>query len=439
MAVDRGLKIAVIGGGSSYTPELVEGILARRDELPVDELRLVDVAEGEERLGIIAALAARMAAKTGNPLKITHTLDRRSALDGVDFVVTQFRVGQMAARIRDERIPLRHGVIGQETTGPGGFAKALRTIPVILDICRDLAELSPGAWLINFTNPSGIVTEAVTRHTGTRIIGLCNNAINIQHWLAREFNAAPEEIRVEFVGCNHLLWSRRVFCRGRDVTAEALAKTAGDASLNMKNIPSHAWPRELIFSLGAIPCGYHRYYYLGDAILAGLLQADAEGKPTRGEAVLEVEKELFRLYRDPALAEKPAALAKRGGALYSEAAMRLISSIRNDRGDIHCVNTTNRGALADLPPESVVEVNCVIDAAGAHPIAVGRLRPQLRGLLQQVKAYEELAIEAAVTGDRGIALQALIANPLVPSAGVAKALLDDILMENRDYLPQFWA
>ncbi len=437
MTGERGCKIAVIGGGSSYTPELIEGLLARRSDLPVQELWLVDVAQGEERLGVVGALAERMARRAGYPLRVACTLDRPQALDGADFVVTQFRVGQLAARIRDERIPLRHKVIGQETTGPGGFAKALRTIPVILEICREMERLSPQAWLINFTNPSGIVTEAVTRHSRARVLGLCNNALNMQHWLAGAFGVAPEEIYIEFAGCNHLLWGNRVFCHGADVTAEALAKLAGDASPNMKNIPDQAWPRELILSLGAVPCGYFRYYYLGDDILAGLLRAEAAGEPTRGEAVQAIERELFALYRDPNLDEKPAALAQRGGALYSEAAVRLMASLHRDRRDVQCVNTLNRGALADLPPDVVVEVNCLIDAQGAHPIAVGHLRPQLRGLLQQVKAYEELTIEAAVTGDRGAAFQALLANPLVPSARVAKALLDDLLAANAEFLPQF--
>ncbi len=438
MSETAGLKIAVIGGGSSYTPELVEGILARREELPVRELWLADIPAGEEKLRIVAGLAERMAARAGHPLRVQPTLDRRAALEGADFVLTQLRVGGLAGRIRDERIPLAHGVIGQETTGPGGFALALRTIPVILDICRDMAELAPSAWLINFTNPSGIVTQAVAGQTKTRVVGLCNNAINMQHWLASEFQARPDEIYVEFVGCNHLLWGNRVFCRGADVTAQALAKVSGGASLNMRNIPDHAWPRELIESLGAIPCAYHRYYYLGDQVLAGLQKRAAEGGPTRGEEVQEVERDLFQLYQNPGLAEKPAELGKRGGSLYSEAAMRLIASIHTDRRDIQCVNTVNNGALADLPQDAVVEVNCVIDGRGAHPIAVGRLRPQLRGLLQQVKAYEELTIAAALTGDRGLALQALIANPLVPSARAARELLDDLLEAGREYLPQFF-
>jgi 6-phospho-beta-glucosidase len=423
----QGLKAVILGGGSSYTPEIIEGLLSRPQEISVREVWLVDIPAGEEKLGVVVALAERMVERAGSPFQVRLTLDRREALAGADFVVTQIRVGGIRARIKDERVPLRHGVIGQETTGPGGFAKALRTIPVILDICRDIEELAPGAWLINFTNPSGIVTEAVTRHAGTKVIGLCNNAINMERSIQQAYGARPEEVFIEFVGCNHLLWATRVVVRGDDVTADLMRRLAERGE----------WPGELLESLRAIPCGYHRYYYMSDEALEKLQRADAEGKPTRGEAILQIEKELFDLYRDPHLAEKPAALSQRGGALYSEAAVRLISSIVNDRRDIQCVDTTNRGALADLAPDCVVEVNCVIDGEGAHPLTIGRLRPELRGLLQQVKAYEELTIEAAVSGDRKVALQALLANPLVPSLRTAKALLDDLLEAHAEHLPRF--
>jgi len=427
MASERGCKVVVIGGGSSYTPEIVSGLLSRADELPLREVWLVDIPSGREKLEIVGGLAKRMVAKQGSAFELKLTVDRREALPGADYVVTQIRVGGIPARIKDERVPLKHGVIGQETTGPGGFAKALRTIPVILDICRDMQELAPGAWLVNFTNPSGMVTEAATRHVTSKVIGLCNIPINTERWVAREFNAAPEEIFIEFVGCNHLVWLKRVFCRGAEVSNQLLAKVAAGGD----------WPAGLIESLRAIPCGYHHYYYMKDEMLARLQRADAEGKPTRGEQIVGIEKELFDLYRDPNLAEKPEALSKRGGALYSEAAVRLISSLHNDRRDIQCVDTTNRGALSDLPADSVVEVSCVITRHGPRPITIGPLPPQLRGLLQQVKAYEELTIEAAVTGDRSAALQALIANPIVPSARVAKALLDDLLEAHAEHLPQF--
>jgi 6-phospho-beta-glucosidase len=423
MASRSATKVVVIGGGSSYTPEIVEGLIGRAQELSLREVWLVDIPEGQEKLEIVGELAKRMVAQSGRPFSVDLTTDRREALPGADYVVTQMRVGGMQARIKDERVPLQHGVIGQETTGPGGFAKALRTIPVMLDICRDTEELAPGAWLVNFTNPSGIVTEAVTRHTKTQIIGLCNNAINIERWLASEFEAAPDDVYVEFVGCNHLLWVSRVWVRGTEVTDELLERVAGQGE----------WPRELIESLRAVPCGYHHYYYMPDEMLAAAQKA----KKTRGEEIIAIEKELFELYRDPQLSQKPEALSKRGGSLYSEAAVRLIASIHSDRRDVQCVNTRNRGALSDVPADSVVEVNCLIGADGPRPITVGPLRPELRGLLQQVKAYEELTIQAAVTGDKGAALQALLANPLVPSVGVAKALLDDLLEAHADHLPQF--
>ena len=427
MASERKSKVVVIGGGSSYTPEIVEGLIARAEGLSLREVWLVDIPEGGEKLEIVGSLARRMLARKGDPFELHLTTDRREALPGASYVVTQIRVGGMQARIKDERIPLRHGVIGQETTGPGGFAKALRTVPVILGICRDMEELAPGSWLVNFTNPSGIVTEAVTRHSRTQVIGLCNNAINMERWFAREFGATPEDVFVEYVGCNHLLWANRVWVKGVEVTDQLLDKVAAGGD----------WPPGLIESLRAIPCGYHHYYYMKDEMVAKAKQADAEGKPTRGEQIIPLEKELFDLYRDPKLAKKPKALSKRGGALYSEAACRLIQSIQTDRRDIQCVNTRNCGALSDLAPDSVVEVSCVIGADGPRPITIGPLRPELRGLLQQVKAYEELTIKAAVTGDRGAALQALVANPLVPSASVAKAVLDDLLEAHADHLPQF--
>lgn len=427
MAREDGTRVVVIGGGSSYTPEIVEGLIARAQALSLAEVWLVDIPAGREKLEVVGALARRMVEKAGADLEVRWTLDRREALEGASYVVTQIRVGGIAARIRDERVPLRHGVIGQETVGPGGFAKALRTVPVVLDICRDMEELCPQAWLINFTNPSGIVTEAALRHTRARVIGLCNNPINMERWFAREFDARPQELFVEYVGCNHLLWAQRVMVRGRDVTPELLRRVEAGGE----------WPAGLIEALGAIPCGYHHYYYCGDQMLAKLQEAEAAGKPTRGEQIVAIERELFAQYAEPGLAEKPEALSKRGGALYSEAAVRLMASIHGDRRDIQCVDTANRGALSDLPADSVVEVSCVIGAQGPRPLTVGPLRPELRGLLQQIKAYEELTIEAAVNGDRRAALLALVANPLVPSARVARALLDDLLEAHAEHLPQF--
>jgi 6-phospho-beta-glucosidase len=428
MAKAQKRKIVVIGGGSSYTPEIMDGLIKRHEELSLGEVWLVDIPEGKEKLDIVGGLARRMVNRAGKPFRLRATIDRREALPDADFIVTQMRVGGIRSRIKDERIPLKHGVIGQETTGPGGFMKALRTIPAMLAICRDIEELAPNAWMINFTNPSGIITETVFRHARVNIVGLCNLPIGTERWLQRDFTCTPQELFIEFVGCNHLVWINRVFVRGVEVTDELIERSATGGS----------WPRELLESLRAIPCGYHRYYYMKDQELAHLQKADAEGRPTRGEAILDIEKELLSQYADPKLKEKPAALSKRGGGGYSDAAVRLIASICNDRRDIQTVDTRNRGAIADLSQDSVVEIGSVITGAGPIPLTIGSVRPELRGLLQQVKAYEELTVRAGVTGDRRAALQALVANPLVPSVGVAIPLLDELLEANRDYLPQFF-
>lgn len=433
-----GLKIAVIGGGSSYTPELVDGFIRRAGEMSVAEICLVDIALGQDKLRIVSELARRMIQRAGLTVKITTTLDRRAALQGADFVVTQFRVGGLAARARDERFPLQYGVLGQETTGPGGFAKALRTIPVILGICRDMAELCPEAWLINFTNPAGLITETVLKHTGIKCIGLCNVPIHTRMTIAKLLDADAKDIAVDFAGLNHLVWGRKVWHKGLDVTAVILEKLQDGAGLTMKNIPDLKWDGDFLRSLHMLPCPYHRYYYMTDAILAEEVAAAAEGGAgTRAEIVRAVEEKLFTLYQDPALAQKPQELEKRGGAYYSDAAVSLISAIYNDKREIHTVNTLNHGAINGLPGNCVIEANCVISKQGATPLTVGELPPEILGLIQQVKAYELLAIDAGVQGSRDKALQALANNPLVPSVAVAKQLLKDLLALNAEYLPQF--
>lgn len=433
-----GLKVAVIGGGSSYTPELIDGVIARIGELPISEICLMDIQGGQEKLYIVADLARRMVARAGLDIEITTTLDRKIALNGADFIITQFRVGGLAARARDERFPLQYGVLGQETTGPGGFAKALRTIPIILDICRDIDELCPEAWLINFTNPAGLITETVLKHTNVKCIGLCNVPIHMKMTIAKLLDAEAKDIYIDFAGLNHLVWGRRVWYRGMDVTADVLEKLHDGATLNMKNIPDLKWDGDFLRSLKMLPCPYHRYYYMTDSILAEELAASAPGgMGTRAELVQSVEAKLFKLYQDPLLAEKPAELEKRGGAYYSEAAVSLISAIYNDKREIHTVNIINNGAISGLAANSVIETNCVISKNGAMPLAVGELPSEIMGLMQHVKSYENLAIEAGVCGDRNKALQALANHPLVPSVAIAKQLLADILSLNTDYLPQF--
>ncbi len=434
----RGLKIAVIGGGSSYTPELVDGFIRRAAELPVCEICLVDIAAGERKLKIVSELARRMVAAAGLNISITATLNRQEALRGADFVVTQFRVGGLTARARDERFPLPYHVLGQETTGPGGFAKALRTIPVMLDICADMAAWCPDAWLINFTNPAGLITESVLKYTQTKCIGLCNVPIHMQMTIAKLLEAKPRELFIDFVGLNHLLWGRKVCLKGGDVTGEVLAKLQDGAALSVKNIPDLKWDGEFLRALGMVPCPYHRYYYMTDALLAEELAAAApDGPGTRAEQVQAVENRLFELYADPALREKPAELEKRGGAYYSDAAVSLISALYNDKREIHTVDTLNNGAISELPADCVVETNCLIGKNGPVPLAAGDLPPAITGLLRQVKAYEQLAVEAGVRGDRAKALLALVTHPLVPSVEIAKQLLADILRLNAAYLPQF--
>lgn len=434
----KGLKIAIIGGGSSYTPEIIEGFIKRSEELPVEEIHLVDIESGENKLNIVGNLARRMIDKVGASIKIVLTFDRKTALKDADFVVTQFRVGGLQARAMDERFPLKYGVLGQETTGPGGFAKALRTIPVILEICKDIEELCPEAWLINFTNPSGIITETVLKHTKTKCIGLCNVPIHMTMNIAKILEVEPKDIFIDFVGLNHLLWGKKVWYKEQDVTSKIIEGFLDGKSLTMKNIVDLKWDGEFLRALNMIPCPYHRYYYMTDTLVKEEILLVDSGKGTRAEQVQEVERVLFKNYSDPSLDVKPKELEKRGGAYYSEAAVSLISAIYNNKREVHVVNTRNNGAIDQVPEDSVIEVNCLIDSRGATPLSYKeRLPVEISGLIQQVKSYEILAVEAAVKGDINKALMALVANPLIPSVDTAKSLLKDLLEINKDYLPQF--
>ncbi|WP_048717415.1 6-phospho-beta-glucosidase [Bacillus sp. 522_BSPC] len=434
----KGVKIVTIGGGSSYTPELVEGFIKRYDSLPVRELWLVDIPEGEEKLNIVGNLAKRMVQKAGVPIDIHLTLDRREALKDADFVTTQFRVGLLAARAKDERIPLKYNVIGQETNGPGGLFKGLRTIPVILDIVKDMEELCPNAWLINFTNPAGMVTEAVLRHSNwKRIIGLCNVPISIQMGVAKLLEVESSRVHVDFAGLNHMVFGLNVYLDGKNITQVFLEEMTKHKSDTMKNIAAIDWEPDFIKALGVIPCGYHRYYYKQAEMLQNELQEAAE-QGTRAEVVQQLEKELFELYKDENLAIKPPQLEKRGGAYYSDAACSLIDSMYNDRRDIQPVNTINNGAIASIPDESAVEISSIITRDGPKPIAIGDLPVAVRGLVQQIKSFERVSAEAAVTGNYHTALLAMTINPLLPPDKVAKQILDEMLEAHKEHLPQFF-
>jgi 6-phospho-beta-glucosidase len=422
-----GVKVAVVGAGSTYTPELVEGLVTHRERLPVDELSLLDI--DPERLAIVGGVAGRILNRQEWSGHLELTGDRDRALDGASFVVVQIRVGGQAARLLDETLPLRFGCIGQETTGPGGFAKALRTVPVVLDLAEETARrAAPGAWLIDFTNPVGIVTQALLDH-GHRAIGLCNVAIGMQRRVAALLEVPWERVELGHVGLNHLSWEREVLVDGIDRVPDLLERFSDSLSEELE------LPADLIRLVGAIPSYYLRYYYLTDQILEE--QRSPEHLP-RAEEVMRIERGLLDLYRDPTLDHKPALLDQRGGAYYSEAAARLMASLHAGTGDRQVVDVRNDGAIPDLPADAAVEIPARIDGDGAHALPVRSLEPALRGLVEHVKAYERLAAEAAASGSRSTALMALMANPLVASYPVADRLLDAILGANRPHLPRFF-
>ena len=419
-----GVKVAIVGAGSTYTPELVEGFIRRADRFPVDELALLDI--DPTRLEVVGGLARRMLDRAGFGGRTVLTGDRDEAIDGAAFVIVQLRVGGQAARLLDETIPLRFGCIGQETTGAGGFAKALRTVPVVLE----LAELAgrrgaPGCWFIDFTNPTGLVTQALLDRE-VRAIGLCNVAIGFQRRFAERFGVEPDRVELEQVGLNHLSWVRAVKVDGVDRLPELLETDLAELSADAEV------PPELLRALGAIPSYYLRYYYR----TREMLERQTQG-PTRAEEVAQIEHDLLELYRDPDLAEKPQLLERRGGAFYSEAAAQLVASLASGTGDVQVVNARNAGAIPNLAAADVVEVAARVDTDGAHPIPVAPLGQDMLGLVQHAKAYERLTIEAATTGDRSTALRALLANPLVPDVDAATGLLDAILDANREHLPRF--
>ena len=421
-------KITVIGGGSTYTPELIEGFIQHENDLRVGEIVLFDI--DPQRLEIVGGMAQRMVQRGEIETQVRLSLDRPSALEGAHFVLSSIRVGQMEARIRDEKIPLKYGVVGQETTGPGGTLKAWRTIPVTLDIAREVERLAPHGWYINFTNPSGIITEALLNHTSLKAVGLCNHPINMQATLAQALGVGTRDVFLEWVGLNHVNWVRRLYARGKDVTADLLGRLeefAGHDELGL-------FDPELIRMLGVIPSSYLQYYYYHPRKLAELQAA----RQTRGEAVREVERALLAKYADPNQVTKPPELALRGGARYSEAAVQLILSLTLDRRDTQIVDTRNGGSLPDLPPDASVEAPCVVGAHGVTPLRMGPLPETVRALCQQVKAWESATVKAGISGSRRDARLAMMLNPLVPSYEVAAALVDEMLEANRDHLPQFF-
>ena len=420
------MKVAVVGGGSTYTPELVSGLSRERDRLDLHELVLQDI--DEERREVVGGLAQRMLDRQGYTGELVVTPDLDRALDGADFVLVQIRVGGQQARLSDETVPLACGCIGQETTGAGGFGKALRTVPVMLEIAeRARARAAPGFWTVDFTNPVGIVTRALL-DAGHRAIGLCNVAIGFQRRFAQLFDVDPARVLVDQVGLNHLTWIRSVWLDGRDVMAEVFERAGDELAADLE------LPRQLLDELGAIPSYYVRYFYAHDAVLA----EQVDGVP-RAATVAEIERELLELYRDPALTEKPALLEKRGGAFYSEAATALVASLAAGTGDVQVVDVRNSGAIPGLQHDDVVELPARIDQYGASPLPQAPLAPELLGLVQHVAAYERLAVRAALDGDRVTARKALLAHPLISQWEPADELVDRLLEADAAHLPRFGA
>jgi len=420
------LKLAVVGGGSTYTPELIDGFARLRNVLPMEELVLIDPAA--DRLELVGGLARRIFAKQGHPGKISWTDDLDAGVDGADAVLLQLRVGGQATREQDETWPLECGCVGQETTGAGGLAKALRTVPVVLDIAERVRRRNPDAWIVDFTNPVGIVTRALLT-AGHRAVGLCNVAIGFQRKFAKLLNVAPGEVTLEHVGLNHLTWERSVRVGGpdgEDVLPGLLAEH-GDAIADDLRMP-----RPLLDRLGVVPSYYLRYYYQHDAVVREL-----RTKPSRAAEVAAIERELLGMYGDPALDEKPELLGRRGGAFYSEAAVDLTSSLLRDSGEVRIVNAFNDGTLPFLPDDAVIEVPAAVNATGAKPLPVRPLEPLYAGLVAHVTAYEHLALEAALKGGRERVFQALLSHPLIGQIDVAEKLTDDLIAHNREHLA--WA
>lgn len=430
------MKVAVIGGGSTYTPELVNGFIERLKTLPISELWLMDI--DADRLAVVGSFAQRMVKARGSPFKVELSRDQRAAVRGASYVATQLRVGGMQARKADEYLGLRHGLVGQETTGVGGMAKALRTIPVILQVARDMRELAPGALLANFTNPSGLVTEALARHVPeVTAVGVCNTPFHMKMDTLAELEKslgqalAPERAELNTLGLNHLSWHRGFKLDGEELWPRVMAGYI--AHVRAQAVPEVA--PELLESLRMVPSYYLHYFYS----TAHKLAEQAHWPPSRAETVMEIEAGLLRDYANPALCEPPADLMKRGGAYYSTVATQLLNAHHNNLGETHIVNTRHNGAVAGWPADWVLELPCKVDRQGVHALPAEPLPSTCFGLLAQVKMYELLTVAAAVHGDRAAAYQALITNPLGPQPAQAAAVLEDMLETNRAHLPQFFA
>ncbi|MBP2475121.1 6-phospho-beta-glucosidase [Crossiella equi] len=419
------MKLTVVGGGSTYTPELIDGIAGRRTSLAVDEIVLVD--PDQQRLSVIGEFSQRLLDHAGHPARVRTTTNLEEGAEGASAVLLQLRVGGQAARRSDETFPLECGCVGQETTGAGGLAKALRTVPTVLDIAERVRRVTgPDTWIVNFTNPVGIVTRALVQ-AGFRAVGLCNVAIGFQRYVGGLLGASPDQVRLGHVGLNHLTWEREVLVDGVDVLPRLLEEFGDDVAEHI------GLPAELMRRMGVVPSYYLKYFYQHDNVVA-----KQRTEPPRAEVVSLVEKELMGVYADPAVVTKPEQLSQRGGAYYSEAAVQLVHALTSgETGEEHVVNVQNNGTLPFLPDDAVIEVPSTVDRNGARPLPVAPVQPQFSGLISHVTAYEYLALEAALHGGRDRVADALLAHPLVGQWDIAEKLADQLVAENKDLLP--WA
>ena len=421
----RILKAAVIGAGSTYTPELIEGFIDRKDSLNFQSFYLMDI--NKEKLATVGGLAQRMLASKGFTGKIVLTQDLDEAIDGSDYIFAQIRVGGLAARIRDEKIPLKYGLLGQETTGAGGFMNALRTVPVMLDIARRIEKSAPQAWLINFSNPSGIVAEALLNHSKVKMIGLCNCFINMSAEIAKTIGT--DKFDYDYIGLNHLSWITSVTANGENMLGQLGKKGSG----RFKNIPEVDYDERLLEAIPAIPSSYLSHYYLRDKQFEKALHAEK----TRGEVCVEIEQTLMDKYQNPDLNNKPKELEERGGALYSTAAVSAVDAIENDKNEYHVVNVKNNGSVSFMDNDDVLELKCKLNKKGAEPVPFPSLdNPFIKGLMQAVKAYEKLTVRAAVNQSRADALAALMIHPLIGDYHKAQAVLDEMTEANKEFMPK---
>ncbi len=426
-----GLKIAIIGAGSTYTPELLEGFIVRKTQLKVDFFYLMDI--DPKKLDIIGGLAERMLEAAGHPGKIILTFSLDEAIEGADYILAQIRVGGLEARIKDEIIPVKYDLLGQETTGAGGFMNALRTIPVIMHMVKRIEKLAPDAWLINFSNPSGILAEAVLNHSNIKMLGLCNVPINMVKDAEKLLPPGTQSFSYDYVGLNHLSWITAVYADGKEILGEKIK--SGLEISTMKNIPHMDYDIQMLTAVNAMPSSYLKYFYLRDEQKKHAIQAGR----SRGEECKEIEASLLELYQHKSLNRKPELLEKRGGANYSTAAVSLIDAIENDKNEIHVVNVKNCGALPFMDDDDVVEVKCLVSKRGVVPVKIDKFEnPHIVGLMKAVKAYEKLTVSAGLEGSKDAALSALMVHPLIGDYIKARDVLEDMLEANKAYLPQFY-